>query len=83
MKHMVRPPSTLFKTNSQTLLQTDEVVQFKKIEALCDEYRELSYSAATDDVYKQSVMLTMLQKLELTDAELYKTQATRISYQQS
>ena len=51
---------------------TDEVVQLKKIEALCDDYRELNYNAATDDVYKQSVMATMLQKLELTDAELKK-----------
>ena len=57
----------------------DEVVQFKKIEALCDEYRELNYSNVTDDVYKQSAMATMLQKLELTDAELKKQLKLKLS----
>ena len=51
---------------------TDEVVQLKKIESICDEYRELNYNGITDDLYKQSVMATMLQKLELTDHELRK-----------
>ena len=49
---------------------TDEVVQLRKIDSICDECRELNYNNVTDDVYKQSVMATMLQKLELTDPEL-------------
>ena len=52
---------------------TDENVQLRKIDALCNEYRELNYANVTDDAFKQLVMATMLQKLELTDSEL-KTQ---------
>ena len=51
----------------------DEIVQLRKIDALCNEYREQNYANVTDDAFKQLVMATMLQKLELTDNEL-KTQ---------
>ena len=85
-EHMISYAEETYGSNSFNVLQgrlsnfatsafplptsTDEVIQLRKIDSLCDEYRELNYSNVTDDAYKQLVMATMLQKLELTDMEL-------------
>ena len=85
-EHMISYAEETYGSNSFNVLQgrlsnfatsafplptsTDEVIQLRKIDSLCDEYRELNYNNVTDDAYKQLVMATMLQKLELTDTEL-------------